>query len=165
MSEDIDTSGLDKLQRALNELRGPALLRFKGRATYFVAVALKDMFKRRPAGSHSPVIWASRKQQAFYHWMRRKAGLPLKYTRGSDPMSQRSGASWGISRQADSATLGNRATYSPYVVSSQYQTEQHKATGWATDKELADKALSDGTVKRIVDVHIATIVREVFRGL
>ena len=165
MSEGIDTSGLDKLQRAINELHGPALLRFKGRATYFVAVALKDMFKRRPAGSHSPVKWASRKQQAFYHWMRRKAGLPLKYTRGSDPMSQRSGASWAISRQADSATLGNRATYSPYVVSSQYQTEQHKATGWQTDQQIADRAMADGTIRRIIEANIATIVREAFRGL
>jgi len=165
VSESVDTSGLDKLQKAISQLHGPLLTKFKGRATYFVAVALKDKFKTRPYGVHSPVLWASEKQRRWYHAMRRKAGLPLKYARGSDPMSQRSGAAWGIRRGQTEATLGNRATYSPYVVSSEYQTAQHKATGWATDKQLADQAMTDGTVKRIVEAHIAAIVREAFRGL
>jgi len=51
------------------------------------------------------------------------------------------------------------------VVSSQYQTEQHKATGWQTDQQIADRALSDGTIRHIVEANIATIVREAFRGL
>ena len=165
MPDDIDTSGIEKLQHAINELHGPGLTRFKGRATYHVAVALQGMFKVRPHGSHQPVKWASKKQQRWYHAMRRKAGLPLQYTRGSDPMSQRSGAAWGIRRAATEATLGNRATYSPYVVSSEYQTAQHKATGWRTDAQIAEQAMSDGTVRRIIDANIAAIVREAFRGL
>jgi len=165
VSEGIDTTGLDKLQRALNELRGPALTRFKQRATYFVAVALKGVLQRYPMGSHSPVKWASEKQRRWYFAARRKDNLPLRYARRSDPWSQRLHAQWGISRGAEDATLGNRATYAAYVQSSQYQTAQHEATGWQTDEQVAQKALSDGTVKRIVDAHIATIVREAFRGL
>lgn len=164
MSEDI-TGNLDKLQRAIGQLHGPLLQKFKHRATYYVAIALKGPLKRRPAGVHSPVIWASEKQRRWYYAMRREAGLPLKYTRGSDPMSQRIGGSWAIRRQPESAILGNRATYAPYVQSSEYQTAQHEATGWTTDEQAAEKIVDDGTVKRIVEAHVRVIVREAFRGL
>ena len=97
--------------------------------------------------------------------MRREAKLPMKYTRGSDPMSQRVQQSWAVSRGTDSATLGNRASYAPYVVSDQYQTEQHKATGFTTDKQAADKVIQDGTLDRIITAHIETMVKEAFRGL
>ena len=164
MPDDIDTSSLDKLQRALNELRGPALTRFKGRATYYVAVAIKGIIQPYKE-QHKPVIWASEKQRRWYHWARRKDNLPLEYKRGSDPWSQNVQKSWTIARRETEATLGNRATYSPYVASDQYQTAQHKASRFTTDRQAAEEAVSSGIVKRIVDANIAAIVREAFRGL
>lgn len=165
MSEDVDLRPLEQLQRAVNNLTGPLLERFKGRATYFVALALKGVMQRYPGPSHSPVIWASEKQRRWYFAMRREAGLDPRYVRRADPMSQRLHAQWGISRGSDEATLGNRATYAPYVQSSQFQTPQHEATGWRTDEQAADQVLTDGTVRRIVDAQVRAIVREAFRGL
>lgn len=165
VSEGIDTRQLDKLQKAINSLTGPLLTKFKGQATYSVALALQKPLQHYPGPSHSPVIWASEKQRRWYFAMRRKAGLPLEYTRRSDRMSQRLHAQWSIRRSETEAVLGNRATYAPYVQSSQYQTAQHAATGWVTDKQAADEAISSGQVKRIVDAQINAIVREAFKGL
>jgi len=165
MSEGVDTSGLEHLQQAIRNLTGPLLSRFKSQATYLVAEALKRVMQEYPGPSHQPVIWASEKQRRWYYAMRREEGLPLEYTRRSDPMSQRLHAQWGISRGQESATLGNRATYAPYAQSSQFQTAQHAATGWTTDAQAADQVLTDGTVRRIVDAQVRAIVREAFRGL
>jgi hypothetical protein len=161
---DTDTSGIDKLQAAMGNLMGPQLEKFKSRATYYVALALKSvLIPYKP--QHKPVIWASEKQRRWYFAMRSEKGLPFEYKRGSDEMSQNLQKNWGVSRQPTSATLGNRATYAPYVASRQYQTAQHAATGFTTDAQAAEKVVADGTVKRIVEAHIHAIVREAFRGL
>ena len=165
MPNTADTSELDTLQRAMDKLAGPMLIKFKGGTAYSVALAIKGViqpYKRQHTGA---VIWASRKQQKWYHAMRRAAGLPAKYTRGSDPMSQRIQQSWAISRSPTSSVLGNRATYAPYVASEEFQTAQHAATGFTTDKQAADQVMSDGTMKRIIDAHLKAVVREAFRGL
>jgi hypothetical protein len=160
----MDASELDRLQSAISNLMGPLLSKFKDRATYYVAVALKGIIKEYPLGKNSPVIWPSEKARRYYFAMRREAGLPMKYTRGSDPMSQRLQQSWTVRRGNAEATLGSRATYAPYVASSEYQTEQHAATGFTTDEQAADKVIADGTMKRIVEAHVKAIVREAFRG-
>lgn len=165
MPDGVDSSQLDKLDRALSQLSGPLLQRFKDRATYYVALAIKGVIQPYPGPSNSPVKWPSEKARRYYFAMRREAGLPMKYTRGSDPMSQRMQASWGVSRGTGEATLGSRATYAPYVASDQYQTAQHAATGFTTDKQAVERVIADGTVKRIVEAHINQIVKEAFRGL
>jgi len=173
MPDDIDTTELTKLQRAMSSLTGPLLEKFKGRVTYYVAVAIQGVIKpyesikythTRKDGTMG-VKWPSEKSRRYYFAMRREAGLPMKYTRGSDPMSQRMQQSWTIARRPTSATLGNRATYAPYVASDQYQTEQHAATGFTTDKQAAEQVIESGTMKRIIDAHINAIVKEAFRGL
>ena len=160
----VNTGGLDKLQRALGNLSGPLLTKFKGRATYFVAIALKGVLQKYPGQANSPVIWPSEKARRYYFAMRREEGLGPRYVRRSDQMSQRLHAQWAVQREDTEATLGNRAAYSAYVQSSEYQTEQHKATGWTTDEQAADKLMKDGTIRRIVNAHINTIVKEAFRG-
>ena len=164
MTEGIDTKNLDKLHKAISNLTGPLLEKFKGRATYYVAVALKGVIQPYK-GQHKPVIWASEKQRRWYFASRREAGLSPEYVRGSDPWSQRLQNSWTVQRRPTEATLGNRATYAPYVASSQFQTAQHKATGFTTDEQAADKVLTDGTVKRIVEAQLTAIINEAFRGL
>ena len=165
MPDTIDTSGIDKLNRALADLTGPALTRFKGRVTYYAALAIKGIIKPYPGPANSPVKWPSEKARRYYFAMRREAELPMKYKRGNDPMSQRMQQSWGILRGTTEATLGSRATYAPYVASSQYQTEQHAATGFTTDEQAAEQMIDNGTLDRIVTAHIQAIVREAFRGL
>jgi len=164
MPNPVDSTDLDKLQSALSQLTGPLLERFKGRATYYVALAIKGVIQPYPGPAHQPVIWPSEKARRYYFAMRREAGLPLKYKRSSDPMSQRLQHSWGIVRRPAEAVLGNRATYAPYMASSQYQTEQHAATGFTTDEQAAEKAVESGVVARIVEAQVQAIVREAFRG-
>jgi len=159
-----DTTGeLDKLQRAMSQLTGPLLDKFKDRATYYVALAIKGVIQPYKP-QHTPVIWPSEKARRYYFAMRREAGLPLEYKRGSDPMSQRLQQSWTVARRQAAATLGNRATYAPYVVSSEYQTAQHAATGFTTDEQAAEKVIDDGTMGRIIEAQLRAIVREAFRG-
>ena len=165
MPETIGTDALSKLQQAIGQLHGPLLEKFKGRATYYVALAIKGVIKPYKIKS-TPIKWASAKQRRWWFWARRQDGLEdTPYKRGSDPWSQRLQQSWGVTRRPTEATLGNRATYAPYVASDEYQTAQHKATGFTTDKQAADKVIADGTMKRIVDAHVKAIVREAFRGL
>jgi len=173
MPENID-SNLEALQRAMQQLTGPLFEKFKGRTTYYVAVALKGIIQpyvgpvkythQRKDGTYG-VKWPSDAARKAYFAQRREAGLPMKYTRGSDPMSQRMQQSWAISRGQDSATLGNRATYAPYVASSEYQTEQHAATGFTTDEQAAERVVESGVMQRIIEAQLKAIIREAFRGL
>jgi hypothetical protein len=165
MSEGVDATGLDKLQNAMEQLTGPGLVKFKGRATYYVALAIKGVIKAYPGPAHRPVIWPSEAARKAYFAQRREAGLSMQYTRGSDPMSQRLQQSWAVSRGRTEATLGSRATYAAYVASDEYQTEQHKATGFTTDRQAAERVIADGVVDRIITAQIGAMVKEAFRGL
>jgi hypothetical protein len=165
MPDGVDATGLNKLQNAMEQLTGPGLVKFKGRATYHVALAIKGVIAAYPGPAHRPVIWPSEAARKAYFAQRREGGLPMKYMRGSDPMSQRMQQSWTVSRSRAEATLGSRATYAPYVASDEYQTEQHKATGFTTDKQAAETVIADGTVDRIITAQIGAIVKEAFRGL
>jgi len=164
MPDIIDDSALTQLRQALNRLMGEELQRFRSQLTYYTALAIKGVIQPYKP-QHTPVIWPSEKARRYYFAMRREKGLPMKYTRGSDPMSQRLQASWTVARGRGEATLGNRATYAPYVASSQYQTEQHAATGFTTDEQAAQKVIESGTLDRIITAHIQAMVRGAFRGL
>jgi len=165
MPDIIDDSALTQLRQALNRLMGEELQRFKSELTYNAALAMQGVLEIRPAGHHEPVIWPSEKARRYYFAMRREKGLPLQYTRGSDPMSQRSAKAWAVRKGVGEATLGNRATYAPYVQSQQYQTEQHAATGFITDAQAAEKVINEGTLDRIITAQIQAAVRGAFRGL
>ena len=156
---------LSALQRAMNSLSGAGLLKFKSRVTYYVAVAIKGVIKPYKPQHPGKVIWPSEKARRYYFAMRRERGLPMEYKRGSDPMSQRVSQSWTIARGSDSATLGNRATYAPYVASSEYQTAQHERTGFTTDEQAADQVMQSGVMDKIIQAHIKGMMDEAFRGL
>ena len=164
MTEITGSNDLSKLQQAMNNLSGASLVRFKRNVTYFVAVAIKGVIKPYKP-QHKPVIWPSDKARRYYFAMRSEKGLPMKYKRGNDPMSQRVSQSWVIHSGTEDATLGNRATYAPYVASEEFQTEQHKATGFITDAQAAEKVVSSGVMKRIIESHIKRMMDDAFRGL
>jgi hypothetical protein len=105
-----------------------------------------------PGASNSPVIWASEKQRRYYFWLRRSRGLDLRYSRGSDAMSQQLSKSWTISHlgQTD-ALVDNKASYGPFVQSAEFQSAQHKATGWITDEKGIDNVQRSGDVERVAE--------------
>ena len=164
MTQLTGANDLSALQRAMSNLSGTSLVRFKRNITYFVAVAIKGVIKPYKP-QHKPVIWPSDKARRYYFAMRSEKGLPMKYKRGNDPMSQRVSQSWTVARGNEDAVLGNRATYAPYVASEQYQTEQHKATGFVTDAQAAEQVINSGVMKRIVESQIKSMMDDAFRGL
>jgi len=124
--------------------------------TFAVGELVRSEMAVYPGYSHSPVIWASEKSRRYYFWLRRSKGLDIKYSRNSDPMSQRLGPSWTLAHlgQTD-AVASNKATYGPYVQSAADQLPQHKATGWITDKEAVSKVEDSGDVRRVAEKIIA----------
>ena len=166
MSESVSFDSLDDLQAALARLTGPQLMKVGERAGVKIALELEHRLSNKPGPSNQPVKWASKKQRAWYFAARRKAGLDLKYKRNSDPWSQKSSVSWGIvGRRSGETVLGNPATYAPYIYSHEHQTEQHKATGWMTDKKAADAVFREGLVARHVMAEVHSLVKDAFRGL
>jgi hypothetical protein len=162
---EISFSSLDQLQQAISNLTGPQVIKVGERAGQKIALELLNTLSRKPGPSHQPVLWDSEKQRRAYFAQRRKDGLDPKYRRHSDPWSQKSSVTWATRKITGGTLLGNPATYAPHVYSHQYQTRQHKATGWTTDKEAADQAFRDGTVARHVLAEVDHMVREAFRGL
>jgi hypothetical protein len=173
MTEIQGADDLNKLQRAFSHLSGAGLSKFKRKVTYFVATAIKGVIQpykpikythTRKDGTKG-VKWPSDAARKAYFAERTERDLPMKYTRGSDPMSQRLQQSWVVHSRKESATVGNRATYAPYVASDEFQTEQHKATGFTTDKQAADQVIESGVMDKIVNTHIKGMMDEAFRGL
>lgn len=166
MPEGINFADVTELQAALSRLTGPDILKVGERAGVKIALEMQTKLSNKPGPSSSPVKWPSKKSRAWYHWARRKDGLDLHYKRNSDPWSQKSSVSWGITGTRDgTTTLGNPATYAPYVYSHEYQIEQHKATGWTTDKQAADEVMSQGIVAQHVLAEVKSLLDEAFRGL
>ena len=122
-------------------------------ATFKVGELVQGELQKSTPPAHRPVIWASAKARRYYFAMRRKAGLPLQYRRQSDPMSQRVQRSWTtIHHGATDAIVRNKGvTYARFVQAAQYQTAQHRATGWMTDAQAVKNVERSGDVKRITD--------------
>ena len=159
MPSTITFRDLDGLAADLRKLAGPALDKALQTAAVKIGEELQGKLQRYPGPSHKPVIWASRKQQMWYYATRREQGLPLKYTRQSDPMSQRLGPSWEVRKWGNSgAIVGTRATYAPWVQSAEKQSAQHAATGWITADEAVDKVDKSGIVGRHVRAEIASML-------
>ena len=110
---------------------------------------------RYPGSVRYPIQWASEKQRRFYFAMRRKAGLSPQYVRGSDPMSQRLGASWTVARSGQlSWTIGTRVTYARFVQSADSQQLFHYNTGWKTDRQAAMEFVQSGKAQQIAGMAI-----------
>jgi hypothetical protein len=149
----------DSLQRKLDPERYNRAL---GSATMALGEQLRGYLARYPGPAHKPVIWASAKQRRFYFAMRRERGLPPRYSRQSDPMSQRLLVGWSVKRHGTTgAIVGTRGIkYARYVQSAQYQTAQHRATGWVTDRQAVDKLKKSGAIQRITRAAVAKVTGE-----
>ena len=92
-----------------------------------------------PGPSHQPVIWPSPKYRAWYFAARRAQGLPMKYTRETDPWSKQLLASWRteVTENGMKGRIYNDRPYSEKVMGPGSQFAQHKATGWKTIEYIA----------------------------
>lgn len=113
------------------------------------AESLRNRIAVYPGPSHQPVIWRHPGERIEYFAKRRRAGLPAKYTRQSDPMSQRLGPSWTARRTGQALYIvGTRVTYAADVQSAAKQHPQHKATGWKTDVQAVAELQRSGDIER-----------------
>ena len=152
----IKIVGLEEVARKVNVNLKPALRA----STFAIGEEIRNNLTKYPPRRHDPVKWTSRKQRIYYFAMRRKKGLPLGYTRGNDPMSQRLGASWATAHKGDTdAVVGTRVKYARWVQSDKDQQPMHKETGWITDKQAIEKFKSSGKAGRIVRDAIMHAVR------
>jgi len=152
----VTIEGLDELQAKVSRNITPDLQR--------LAVAIGEEIRKplvaNPGPAHSPVIWASPRQRAAYFAIRRKAGLPARYTRDVDPQSERLRLSWFVMPEGDtSAVVVNSASYAKYVQSAAQQQPQHRATGWVTDKDAVQKAKDAGVMERAVRMFTEALLR------
>jgi hypothetical protein len=152
----VQIVGLAELARKYGVNLQPALRA----ATWGIGEQLRGILAKYPKRHTGPVKWTSRKQQIFYYAMRRKQGLPLRYVRQSDPMSQRLGPSWTVAHKGNTdATVGTRATYAKWVQSAQFQQPMHAETGWITDEAAIEKLKRSGVIQQVVRDAIMHAVR------
>lgn len=157
---ELTIDGLDAIQRLLAGLSGPGLEKTLQRAALKIALEAKRKIASYPGPSSSPVKWASEKSRRYYFAMRRKAGLDAKYTRISDPMSQKLRQSWAVEPWGDTgAVVGTRVTYAPYVVGEKDQQPQHKATGWKTEADVVNDLKSRNVVERITVAELDSYIK------
>jgi hypothetical protein len=156
----IEIDGFDAVQRLLDGLSGRGIEQVMQSAALKIAQEARNRIMRYPGPSNSPVKWASRKQQMWYFAMRRKRGLDAKYTRISDPMSQKLRQSWAVEKAGSTgAVVGTRVTYAPYVQGQDDQQPQHKATGWETEKDAVENLKARNVVERIVMAELDSYVK------
>ena len=163
MSVTID--GQEKLDEFLRRLTDPAELRkFSQNVGVEFGNKAKVILEDYPGPSHSPVIWASNKQRAWYFASRRNAGLPMEYDRITDPTSKQVGMNWAVKKTVDGAIVGNTVDYSAYVQGHQHQSAQHKATGWVTEKDAAEQTFEQNMVQ-IIDKEMQKVLKGLTSGL
>jgi hypothetical protein len=143
----VEIVGLKDIARKYNVNLEPAM----SAATFAIGEQLRGILAKYPGPAHSPVIWENAKQRVQYFAERRRRGLPLKYTRQSDPMSQRLGPSWATAHKGKTdATVGTKVTYARWVQSAEKQYKQHKATGWITDEIAIQRLKQSGVIPKIL---------------
>ncbi len=156
--------GFDKIQRMLARLTGPELAKAVKVAGRKIGTAIKVRLMRYPGRPSYPLRWASQKQRAWYFAARKADGLPIEYTRMSDPWSSQLKTSWEVAAQGATDTLvGSRAPESVWTQSSEFQTEMHKATGWQTEEQVIAQLDQSGVIIKTVVGEIGKLIEGALR--
>jgi len=161
MSVGVEIEGWAELQRKLGQNFVPVIRSI----TLKVARQLQRIIGVEPGPRVGPVPWTSMKQKIWYHHARKKAGLPLQYTRNSDPWSQRIKDSWDSRNVGQfDAEVRAGATYAVYVqkdprLPPPHQQPMHAETGWITDLQAIDKLNRSGDVQNIARDEIEYALR------
>jgi hypothetical protein len=156
--------GFDRIQRMLAHLTGPQLKKAVKVAGRKIGTAIKVRLMRYPGRPSYPLKWASQKQRAWYFAARKADGLPIEYTRMSDPWSGQLKTSWDVVAQGATDTLvGSKAPESIWTQSSEFQTEMHKATGWKTDEQVVRELDSSGVIIKTVVAEVGKLIEGALR--
>ena len=156
---DVTFTGFAQVDAFLKQITGPGLAQVTQSSALQIGHELVSALQRYPPRPSYPLKWASKKQRAWYFAMRRAKGLPAKYTRISDPMSQKTKQSWAVVKHGITGALaGNRSTYSPKIQSEEHQTEMHRATGWVTDRDAVEQLEQRNRIPKIVVANLKKFV-------
>jgi len=158
-TDGITMTGQEAIDALMRQLQPSNFVKVIVRASVKIGEQIKDRVAPYPGPSNSPVKWASRKSRAFYFAMRRAKGLPDKYARTSDGMSQKLGQSWVVKTTPDGAIVGNPAEYTDLVQSEENQTAQHEATGWITEVKAVEQVEQSGIIAQMLAAEIASAMR------
>ena len=165
--EGVDFKDITRLERAFAQLTGEQMMKPMSKAAVKIGEQLKERLMVQGGRPNYPLKWASEKQRRWYFASRKAAGLDPHYTRDTDPWSQHSRQAWAVEAKPSvgGALVGNRATYSPWVYSDEFQTEMHKDTGHKTDKQAVEEIQRSGIMARHIEAEIKSYLDQVFRGL
>jgi hypothetical protein len=160
----FEVTGLDEVLQHFGNPIAPHIQH----ASMMIAEELKAYLVAEPKQRQSgPVQWASARQRRWWHWARRQAGLPLEYTRHSDPWSQDIQAKWAVKTDGPlGAIVGTEVTYAGWVVSAernglgQIQQPMHAATGWTTDRSAVEQLQQSGAADKILAQAVADFVKK-----
>lgn len=115
-----------------------------------VAAAAQDVIAPYPPAPTPGNPWYERGYGRKY---RRKDGRVT-----GRKTSETTGRKWSIVPLGDKRIgLYNTSSYSAYMHSSEYQTSQHKATGWKTEKDAEDSPQVAEAVDDIGDMIVKQI--------
>jgi len=147
MTLEVNVTGLDELKKKL----GAKFAKTMQVITMAVGELVRAKLAQYPPRNAGPVQWASERQRRWYYANRAEQGLPLEYTRNSDPWSERLGPGWNVSKHGDmNAVVRPGASYAAYVQKDGMQQPMHAATGWITDVQAIEQVKESGDIQAIV---------------
>ena len=163
VGDSFRAEGFDKIQRMLARLTGPQLSKAVKVAGRKIGTAIKVRLMKYPGRPSYPLKWASQKQRAWYFAARRADGLPIEYTRMSDPWSNQLKTSWDVVAQGNDTLVGSRAPESVWTQSSEFQTAMHKATGWQTEEQVITELDRSGVIIKAVVAEVGKLIEGALR--
>ena len=151
MSVTVRVVGMESLQRKLGTNFTPAM---RG-ATKAIAAQIHGVI----APYADETISNSPSQRRWYErgygprWRRADGSIGGRKT--SETLGRRSsitgGPGWSIRKLGSiGASLGNIASYAPFVHDAKKQAGFHGARGWVTDEAAVNRVLKSGTVEKIM---------------
>ena len=163
VGDSFRAEGFDKIERMIARLTGPELMKAAKVVTRKIGTAVKVRLMKYPGRPSYPLKWASVKQRAWYFAARRADGLPIEYTRMSDPWSGQLKTSWDVKPEGAGTIVGSAAPEAVWTQSSEFQTEMHKATGWVTDEQVITDLDSSGIIIKTVMGEVGKLIEGALR--
>jgi len=155
----IEITGLEGM------LKAPDMRPILRSITLAVGKLAQSKLSADPGPNAQPVTWQSEKQRIHYVLMRKAAGLPLKYDRETDPMSQQLEKSWLVENLGDTnAVVYTNVSYAKWVQSGAYQQAMHFVTGWTTDELVKRDLEGSGEVDTAMEQAVFQHYYETFGG-
>lgn len=155
MPYSVTISGLFAVRRILSPAGYSTML---SNATKVIALELQNEIAPYPRATeaNSPSNPTGRWYERGYgrRWLRKDGTI------GGAKTSQMLGRRWAIHAVgATGHSVGNNATYAPYVHASEEQASFHGRRGWKTDLASIKKLIDSGDINRIVVASIQAAMR------